>query len=210
MPITLGGRARFNIENVLAATLAGYICRWPTDDIRRALRTFVPDAATTPGRMNIFRFPSFEVVVDYAHNTAGLIRYGEYLRATPATRKIGIVAGLGDRRDEDTITLGRTAGELFDEVILKQEADLRGRSAEDITRLLRQGLEEAKPGMRVRELPQEVVAVARALEEAQPGDHITVLAENIDDVNKLVGDFLRILVRSQPELAPSTAGPVVG
>ncbi len=210
VPITLGGRARFNIENVLAATLAGYIQRFPIDDIRRALRTFIPDAATTPGRMNSFRFPHFEVVVDYAHNTAGLTRYGEYLHATPATRKIGIVAGLGDRRDEDTITLGRTAGELFDEVILKQETDLRGRSAADITRLLRQGLEEAKPGMRVQEIAQETVAVAHALEHAQPGDHITVLAENIDDVNKLVGDFLRILVRSQPDLAPSTAGPVVG
>lgn len=210
IPITLSGRARFNIENVLAATLAGYIHRFPIDDIRRALRSFVPDAATTPGRMNVFRFPTFEVVVDYAHNTAGLTRYGEYLRATPATRKIGIVAGLGDRRDEDTITLGRTAGELFDEVILKQESDLRGRSAADITRLLRQGLEEARPGIRVDEISREIMAVAQTLDRAQPGDHITVLAENIDDVNKLVGDFLRIDLRAHPNTKPTAAGPVVG
>ena len=208
VPITLGGRARFNIENALAATLAGYIQRFPIDDIRRALRTFVPDAATTPGRMNIFRFPDFEVVVDYAHNTAGLSRYGEYLRATPAQRKVGIVAGLGDRRDEDTITLGRTAGELFDEVILKQETDLRGRSADDITRLLRQGLTEAKPSIVIDEVTQETVAVARALEHARPGDHITVLAENIDNVNKLIADFLRISLRSRPDTAPSEVGPV--
>ena len=210
IPITLGGRARFNIENVLAATLAGYIQRFPIDDIRRALRTFIPDPATTPGRMNIFRFPTFEVVVDYAHNTAGLLRYGEYLRATPATRKVGVVAGLGDRRDEDTIALGRTAGELFDTVILKQESDLRGRSAAEITALLRQGLDEAHPGIEVQEIPREVGAVARALNDAQPGDHITVLAENIDDVNKLVGDFLRIALRSQPDTALSVVGPIVG
>ena len=210
IPITLGGRARFNIENVLAATLTGYIQRFPIDDIRRALRTFVPNAATTPGRMNVFRFPTFEIVVDYAHNTAGLTRYGEYLRATPAERKVGVIAGLGDRRDEDTTALGRMAGELFDEVIIKQERDLRGKSAAEISGLLREGLSAAKPGIPVTEIAQEVVAVAHALENARPGDHITVLAENIDDVNKLVGDFLRISLRSQPDLAPTPAGPVVG
>ncbi len=210
IPVTLGGRARFNIENVLAATLAGYIQRFPIDDIRRALRTFVPDAATTPGRMNVFRFPDFEVVVDYAHNTAGLTRYGEYLKATPAKRKVGLVAGLGDRRDEDTIALGRTAGELFDVVTLKQESDLRGKSASEITALLRRGLHETNPGIVIKEVAEEVVAVAQALEEAQPGDHITVLAENIDDVNKLVSDFLRISLRSKPDLSPTPVGPVMG
>lgn len=208
IPITFGGRARFNIENVLAATLAGYISRWATDDLRRALRTFVPAPDTTPGRMNVFRFPDYEVVVDYAHNVAGLTRFGEYLRATQAKRKVGLVAGLGDRRDEDTIALGRLAGELFDEVIIKQEADLRGRTAADITALLRQGLQGSRPQIKITEISEETRAVAHALEHAQPGDHISILVEKVDDVTKLVDDFLRISLRSRPVAEPTVAGPV--
>ncbi len=210
VPLTFGGRARFNIENALAATLAGYISRFPIDDIRRALRTFETTPAKTPGRMNQYRFPDFEVVVDYAHNTAGLLRYGEFLEATPAVRKVGIVAGLGDRRDEDTISLGRTAGKLYDHVILKQESDLRGRSAAEITALLRQGMEESKPGLPVEVIDNEAVAVAHALENARPGDHITILAEDVYGVNKLVGDFLRIAQRASRPAEPTLVGPLVG
>ncbi|MEJ7663161.1 MAG: cyanophycin synthetase [Hymenobacter sp.] len=90
--------------------------RWPATwrasigiAIKTAFRTFIPSATKTPGRMNLYKFPRFEVIVDYAHNTAGITRYAEFMDATPATRKIGVVSGLGDRRDEDTLGFARIA-----------------------------------------------------------------------------------------------------
>ena len=138
-PVTFGGRAGFNIENSLAAALAGYLAGFDRDDIKTAFRTFVPSAAKTPGRMNIFKFPKYEVIVDYAHNTAGIQKFAEFLDATPATRKIGVVSGLGDRRDEDTMGFARIAGRIFDEVVLRQDRDLRGKTAEEIKALMEKG-----------------------------------------------------------------------
>src|SRR5690606_9317454 len=101
VPLTMDGKARFMIANALAATLAAYLQGFKTDDISLSLRTFIPGAAQTPGRMNIFNFRKFKVLIDFAHNPAGYRGIEEFLKSIEATKKIGIIAGVGDRRDED-------------------------------------------------------------------------------------------------------------
>ena len=112
VPITLGGRARFNIENVLAATLAGYIL--PLADRRHPAR-----AAHVRARRGHHAGPDEHLPLSGLRGS-GRLR-PQHRRPAPATastceatpahpKRSGIVAGLGDRRDEDTITLGRTAG----------------------------------------------------------------------------------------------------
>lgn len=188
IPLTFGGRARFNIENVLAATLAAYVSHIPVDDIKTALRTFIPSPAKTPGRMNLFRFSNFEVLVDYAHNPAGLKAIGEFLNSTHATRKVGIIAGVGDRRNEDTMELGRLAGELFDEVIIRQDKDLRGGDADEIIRLLIQGINYT--GEReIKVIPEEMRAIAYALENAARDSFICIFSEEIAEAIKMVENF---------------------
>ncbi|UYZ59321.1 cyanophycin synthetase [Hymenobacter latericus] len=178
-PITLGGRAKFNIENALAAALAAYCYGFDKDDIKTALRTFVPSATKTPGRMNVFRFPGFEVIVDYAHNTHGIEKFGEFLAATPATHRVGVVSGLGDRREEDTIDYARTAGRIFDEVVLRQDRDLRGKTAEEIERLMRSGLTMDKPDLPISYVEDELDAIEYAVQTAREGSVITIFTENI-------------------------------
>ncbi|HET6227649.1 MAG TPA: cyanophycin synthetase, partial [Bacteroidia bacterium] len=68
IPLTLNGRAECMIKNILPAVLAATISNMPLEAIREALKTFVPSAEQTPGRMNIFKFKDFEIMVDYAHN----------------------------------------------------------------------------------------------------------------------------------------------
>ena len=97
VPLTMGGKARFMIANVLAATLASYLWGFKTDDISLSLQTFIPGAAQTPGRMNIFEFRKFKVLIDFAHNPAGYKAIEEFLSNVEATHKIGIIAGVGDR-----------------------------------------------------------------------------------------------------------------
>ncbi|GAB2966464.1 cyanophycin synthetase [Hymenobacter coalescens] len=179
IPVTFGGRAKFNIENALAAALAAYCYGFTKDDIKTALCTFTPSATNTPGRMNVFRFPTFEVIVDYAHNTHGIEKFAEFLEATPATHKVGIVSGLGDRREQDTIDYARVAGRIFDEVVLRQDQDLRGKTAEELEALMRRGLTMDKPDLPITYIDNEPEAIDFALQNAREGSVITIFTEDI-------------------------------
>jgi len=188
-PVTFGGRAGFNIENSLAAALATYLAGFEKDEIKTALRTFVPSATKTPGRMNVYRFPKFEVVVDYAHNTAGIEKFAEFLNNTTATRKIGVVSGLGDRREEDTIGFARVAGRIFDEVVLRQDRDLRGKTAEELRELMTRGLEMDKADLPITYIENEMEAIDHVLTTAPEGAVIVLFTENISGTTKKLEEF---------------------
>jgi cyanophycin synthetase len=79
VPLTFGGRVSFMIQNVLAATLAAYVYGFATEDIATSLETFIPSAAQTPGRMNIFDFKDYKVMIDFAHNPDGFNGIKEFL-----------------------------------------------------------------------------------------------------------------------------------
>lgn len=189
IPLTFGARAHFNIQNVLAAALAGYVSDFSIDDIKTALRTFLPTAAKVPGRMNLFTFPACEVLVDYAHNPAGMQAVGEFIRNVDAQPKVGIVAGVGDRRDEDLVEIGRLAARYFDEIIIRQDKDLRGRTGEEINRLIKLGLQEENPEVPFKEIKDEMRAIAYALEHAARGSFIAIFTDNVNESTKFVEDF---------------------
>ncbi|UPL48055.1 cyanophycin synthetase [Hymenobacter sublimis] len=188
-PITFGGRATFNIENSLAAALACYCYGFDKDDIKQALRTFIPSAAKTPGRMNVYKFPTFEVIVDYAHNTHGIEKFAEFLNATEATRKVGVVSGLGDRRDEDTLSFARVAGRIFDEVVLRQDRDLRGKTAEELHEIMTRGLRLDNPELPITYIENEMDAIDHVLNTAQPGSVVVLFTENIKATLKKLDDY---------------------
>lgn len=189
VPLTFGGRARFNIENILAAVLAGYVSHFDIETIKTALRTFIPSPTKTPGRMNLFKFPHFEVLVDYAHNVGGLKAVGDFIRDLDVTKKVGIVAGVGDRRSEDIYELGKVAGEVFDEIIVRLDNDLRGKTANEIIIPLMHGIEETGPHKKVIEIPEEMRAIAYALEHAEEGSFIAVFTEDVAESIKMVENF---------------------
>lgn len=178
-PVTFEGRAGFNIENCLAAGLAGYLAGFDKDAIKTAFRTFIPSGTKTPGRMNVYKFPKFEVIVDYAHNTAGITKFAEFMDATTATHKIGIVSGLGDRRDEDTLGFARIAGRIFDEVILRQDRDLRGKTAEFLRDIMERGLRLDKPDLKITYIENEPDAIDHLLTHTPEGGVGVIFTENI-------------------------------
>ncbi|WP_242927211.1 cyanophycin synthetase [Pontibacter vulgaris] len=196
IPLTFGGRAKFNIQNVLAATLTGYINHFEIAEIRTSLRTFLPSPETTPGRMNLYKLPKYEVLIDYAHNTASMRAIGDFIGNVEASHKIGIVAGIGDRRDEDTRDIGRIAAEIFDEVIIRQDKDLRGKTGDEINRLVIEGLTAVKPDIQYKEISQESQALAHALEYAPEGAFITLFVEDYTEAIKLIESF-RIIQHRQ-------------
>jgi cyanophycin synthetase len=141
IPLTFGGTVAFMIDNVMAATLATFLHGFKTEDIKMSLETFIPSAAQTPGRMNIFEFKDFRFMIDFAHNPDGYNGIKQFLSYIDSPLKIGIIAGTGDRRDEDIRELGKIAAEMFDYIILRQEKHLRGRTEENILNLLIEGIE---------------------------------------------------------------------
>lgn len=177
VPITFNGTAEFNIYNVLGAVLAAYVSNVSMDNIKVALQTFIPSPAMTPGRMNLFSFSNFKVMLDYAHNTHGMKAIGKFVRQQPAIRKIGIIAGVGDRRDEDTIELGEEAAQSFDEIIIRQDKNLRGRTSEEIVDLLKKGIQNISPDKKITVILDESEAIDYAIRESQPGDFITIISD---------------------------------
>ncbi|HUH27457.1 cyanophycin synthetase, partial [Gelidibacter sp.] len=98
VPLTYGGRATFMIQNVLPAVLTAYIQKFTIDEMKVALETFIPSPAQTPGRLNLFQFKNFQVLLDYAHNPAGMRALQKFIENIDASVKVGIIAGVGDRR----------------------------------------------------------------------------------------------------------------
>lgn len=181
IPITFNGKAEFNIANTLPAVLAAYIRNFKIEDIRLALQTFVPSPAQTPGRMNVFKFKNFTVMVDYAHNTHGMQAVGKFVEKIDASCKVGLVAGVGDRRDEDTMSLGEEAAKVFDEIIIRQDRNLRGRSETEIIELIKKGIHKIDPNKKVTVIPNESEAIDYAIKNALEGSFITIISDVVPD-----------------------------
>ena len=190
VPLTLGGKAKFMIANVLAATLAAYLQGFKTEDISLSLQTFIPSAAQTPGRMNIFEFKKFKVLIDFAHNPAGYRGVEEYLSSVDATRKIGIIAGVGDRRDEDIKECGTIAGRMFDHIIIRQEKYLRGRTEQEIIDIILSGIKESGRKVSYEVIPLETEAIKHAIDHAEDGSYITALSDVVTNAINIVQEYL--------------------
>lgn len=189
IPLTFGGKARFMIQNVLPAVLAAHIKGISLNDIEVALQTFIPSPSQTPGRMNMFQFRDFRLLMDYAHNPSGMMALKDFIDEVQATYKVGIITGVGDRKKEDMIEMGRIAAEMFDEVIIRQDQHLRGRSADEIISYLREGIEQYDPSKKTMVIKDEKEAVVYAIENARKGSLIVICSEMIKEVTKLIQEM---------------------
>ncbi|PBQ32856.1 cyanophycin synthetase [Sphingobacteriaceae bacterium] len=191
IPLTVGGRAECMIKNILPATLAAIIQNFKIEDIRQALLSFIPSPELTPGRMNLFNFKNFDLMIDYAHNTAGFMELKTFMDRTRATKKTGIFTGVGDRRDEDIRNLGIIAGRMFDEVIIRHDKDMRGRPQQEVTNLVIEGLKQTNPDISILVISDEHEAVEHAINHAQPGEFIVVCTDTINESTAYVKSRLQ-------------------
>ena len=192
IPLTLNGKAKFMIANVLAATLSAYLYGFKTEDIKLSLATFIPSAAQTPGRMNIFEFSKFKVLIDFAHNPTSYRGIEDYLSSVDATRKIGIISGVGDRRDQDIKECAVIAARMFDHVIIRQEKHLRGRSEKEIIDLIVSGLTEGDPTVTYEIVSLEIEAIKHAISLAEEGTFIIALSDVIENAIDIVQNYLDV------------------
>ena len=189
VPLTFGGKARFMIQNVLPAVLTGYIQGFDLRDIRSALESFIPSPSQTPGRLNLFEFKEFNVLLDYAHNAAGMEALARFIENLEGKPKVGIIAGIGDRRTEDNEAMGKMAAEMFDEIIIRQDKHLRGKTEEELIGMLMNGIKSHDPNKKVSLFKSEAEAITHAIENAVPGSLITMCSDVVPDALKLVMEF---------------------
>lgn len=181
IPLTQSGKALFNVLNIMPAVLAGYLRGFSVVDIKQALSTFIPNAAQTPGRMNLFQFKEFQVLADYAHNPAGFEVLKEYVNKVDAVKKIGIIAGTGDRRDDDIRLLGELSAGMFDEIIIRQDKHLRGRTETEIINLLKEGIAKVNDKIPVTVILNELAAIDYAIRNAPKDSFIVICSDVITD-----------------------------
>ena len=131
--------------------------------------------------MNLFEFKKFTVMVDYAHNPAGFQAIARFLEKIDATPKIGIIAGVGDRRDEDIVALGNLAARMFDEIIVRQDRNLRGRSEQEIIELMLSGVHTVDPQKKYTVIPSEPEAIDYAFKNAVKGAFIIICSDVVPD-----------------------------
>jgi cyanophycin synthetase len=189
IPLTYGGRAEFMIQNVLAATLACFVHGVSLEDIRGGLTTFNAGVAQTPGRMNFIEMDEFTILMDFAHNPAGLKGLGNFIVKLPYQRRIGILSGVGDRRDEDLREMGRLSAEYFDELIIRRGDHLRGRSEESVLGLLREGATESGKLKDVKIILESDEAIFEAFKMAKKGDLVVILADSVSVDIEIVNSY---------------------
>jgi cyanophycin synthetase len=188
VPLTLGGKAPFMIANALAASLAAFVQGVKVEHIRAALQSFKASAEQTPGRMNLFNLGHYHALVDYAHNPAGYAAVGSFVKnwIGPA---IGVVGGPGDRRDEDLIELGSLAATFFEQIIVKEDDDNRGRPRGNAAELIVQGIQSAtENGCLVPHTVelQETEAIARALDNAPENALVVIFPESVSRAIEMI------------------------
>ena len=191
VPLTMGGRAPFMIQNVLAATLAAYLGKVKPADIRQALTTFVPGYGTTPGRLNLLQVRGIDILIDFAHNPAGYKGLSGLISRMPAERKLATISACGDRRDVDIEQMGQIAAEMFTEIVIRETPKYRrGRAEGTIAELLQRAILDSNfPPEHVRIAADEPHAVRQVLETARAGDLVVIIADDIDRCHAEVERF---------------------
>jgi cyanophycin synthetase len=202
LPATFEGRARMMVANALAAAAATHAAGAHLHDIRGGLRSFNTSIYQAPGRLNLFDLNGVKVLIDYAHNAHGLETVGDFVDRMTASApsfapgspswsanlKVAVVATPGDRRDEDMRELGRVAARYFDEIVIREDRNPRGRKRGEAAEHILEGVEEAmRAGHRVGNVEivlDEMQATRRALSRARPGDLVVLCVDYATEVWK--------------------------
>ncbi|HSL98107.1 MAG TPA: cyanophycin synthetase [Candidatus Deferrimicrobiaceae bacterium] len=216
IPATFGGRARMNVANALAAAAAAWAGGAHLHDIRQGLRTFTSSFFQAPGRLNYLEVGGVRAIIDYCHNVDAMRNLADFVRRMVADagngaarhgRAIGVIGMPGDRRDEDMREYGALAATAFDEIVIREDRNLRGRQPGASATLVADGVLAARANAtarttRVDRILDEPAAVKAALRRASPGDLVVMCVDDAVGVHREV-----MALAGQPDGATAFADP---
>jgi cyanophycin synthetase len=180
VPLTRQGQIGFQTENVMAAVAAAWALNVSWDTIAQGLSTFISDIQGVPGRFNVFDYKGATLIADYGHNPDAIQALVQAVDNMPAQKRVVVISGAGDRRDQDIRDQTQILGTAFDEVILYQDACQRGRSDGEVIQLLRDGLNGAIRTQYVQDIQGEFNAIDTALARLTSGDLCLILIDQVE------------------------------
>lgn len=186
IPLTFKAKARFMIQNILPAILSAHLSGIGIQDIKAALQTFIPSEAQTPGRLNLIEFRHFSFLLDYAHNPSGMLALKEFIDSLNYDYKVGIIAGIGDRLESDIKKIGCIAAEMFDEIIIRNDIDLRGKTAENLSNLIMCGIQSVKKRMPVQLAGSEEESIRISIANAKSNSLIVLCSDTVTESLELL------------------------
>lgn len=197
MPVTLGGRARYNIANAAGAALAASLLRVPMAIIGAVLAEFGRSHVDNPGRLQHWAFAGIEIFLDYAHNPDGLAGLLDIAQARRGDGRLALLLGqAGNREDEQIRELAAVAARYAPDLVVVKDIDgfLRGRVAGEVADVIRNEL--LRLGMNGAALPvrlREADAAREALGWARAGDVLVLPVHSLDAKAEVAGllDTLR-------------------
>ncbi|HMA14017.1 MAG TPA: Mur ligase family protein [Kiloniellaceae bacterium] len=184
IPATLGGAARHNVQNAMAAAALALGLGLSPGGVAAGLAAFRGDHADNPGRLNVYDGLPFKVIFDSAHNPAGIAVLCAALRALPVSgRRICVLSGIGYRHGHHIAEIARLVAGQFDFIICSRRETLP-----DYAEVVRD--------FPLEEVPQRVAAALRA--EGVPPDHLEVIDLDTEAVDRGLamareGDLLVLL-----------------
>ncbi|MDA1081810.1 MAG: cyanophycin synthetase [Gemmatimonadetes bacterium] len=181
IPATIEGRAQHNVVNAMFAAAMGFSMGLKLEVIRQGLSTFDTTFFQAPGRMNVYTKLPFKVILDYGHNAHAVEMMTELCsRLDVAGRRIVVLAGPGDRRDEDLREIAHATAGRFDHYICRRDDGLRGRDGDEVPAIMSAALRACGvPDSSISIIPSEEAAVDAALHMAAAGDLVLVFGDAI-------------------------------
>jgi len=191
IPATMEGRAMHNVQNAMFAAAIAFSLDIKLDAIRQGLRTFDSTFFQAPGRMNVFNEHPFKVIFDYGHNAHAVGMLADLAgRLDVRGRRLVVVAGPGDRRDEDIREIARAVAGRFDHYICRRDDGLRGRASDEVPKMIAAVLrEQGVADSAITLIPDEQEAIDAALRMGQPGDLVLIFADALTRSWKQVTKF---------------------
>jgi cyanophycin synthetase len=191
IPATLEGRATHNVQNAMFAAAMAFSLGIKLDAIRQGLRTFDTTFFQAPGRMNVFNEHPFKVLFDYGHNAHAVSTMSDLAQRLDVTgRRIVVLAGPGDRRDEDLHAIAKAVAGRFDHYICRRDDNLRDRDGDEVPRIMSQALLTEGIGQEcISIIPDEQEAIEAALEMGEAGDLLLIFADALTRSWKQITKF---------------------
>lgn len=187
IPIAWGGRAQHNVQNVLAATAAGWALGYNASQIRKTICSFGQDAIDNQGRLELYDINNFKVILDYGHNPAGIREVVKTLKNIKHRKIIGCIGLPGDRSDDIIQKLAREAAKGLDFLYIKEDSDLRGRRPGEVADIIyQQALREGKKPSQMKKVLREEEAFREAIQSAQEGDIVVMFYEKAGPLRKII------------------------
>jgi len=190
MPITLEGRALFNIQNALAAAAVGHAMDMKIEEIRHGLISFFPSPSQTPGRTNFFPIKDFEVMLDYAHNPPAYKNIIDLVSRLGHKRCLFVFDVVGDRRDEDLREVCRLIASGCQYAIVYEDKQLRGRQPGELMRIVEKAFADIGFDTNAFEKIADMgEAIERALSIASKDDLVCIMSGRIEQVIERLNAF---------------------